>query len=287
MLKREHSILPVGAAVCHHRDMTTENVPFGDPDLQAGIKFSLNNLREEIVALERASEMPASISGTQLEYIEQSLGQYSYVKLFRRHMTLARESLREGARYLKVYDKPKPRLAPIIIARCALENAGIARWVSESTPEKAIERRIDREFENISSERKMLNLFGAGAPQHAQRKKEELLAFAENGSIPVAENKNGVVLVATLTNIMEDLDEKYKSTGSGEMNLVKAPWSLASAFIHGSAYPTSMLRGLTIEDDQGELIGVHPVIVSGFLEAAKNSYQEALECYRRFCHTRV
>ena len=263
--------------------MTTENVDsltLDDPGVKEAIKFSLNELRKQIMELQRGSDQPSGYGGSQLNWIEENLGPYSYVRMFRRHMTIARENLREAAKYLKPVSKP--RFVPVIAARCAIENAGVARWLSEPEPEGIVRRTIERELANIIDEQRMMTLAGGSAAQYTKKKRQNLLEFVDANSLDLTEitNNYGKVNPRTLTRIMESLDEKYEAPETEGMFRVKSPWSLTSALIHGSEYPARMLASLILKDDHGQLLGVESVIISGFLEAAKNTYQEAMNRYR-------
>lgn len=257
-----------------------ELLNLNDPEFADAVKYSLNQLRIEIVGLDRSSDMTSSVGRTQLDWIEQKLGPYSYVKMFRRHMTLARETMRDGARYLK--PKPKKSFVPVIAARCAIENAGIARWVSEASPHVIVERVIERELGNIADEHRMMGLFGRGATKYTKQKREELLNYVADNAIDLSDitTRKGGLRPRTLTDIMDAIDARYEAPDEGAMYKPRSPWSLSSAIIHGSEYPGRMLDGLTTKDDHGQLIGIHPVILSGFLEAAKNTYQEAMNLYQ-------
>lgn len=261
-------------------DDSAEELNLNDPDIANAVKYSMNTLRIEIAKLDRASDMASSVGRTQLEWIEQKLEPYSYVKMFRRHMTLARETMRDGARYLKT--EPKKSLVPVIAARCAIENAGIARWVSEAPPEVIVERVIERELGNIADEQRMMGLFGGDATKYTKRKKADLLEFVDDNAIDLSSitTNKGELRPKTLTDIMKAIDAKYEAPEEGAMYKPRSPWSLSSAIIHGSEYPGRILEGLTIKDDHGQLIGIHPLVLSGFLEAAKNTYQEAMNLYQ-------
>lgn len=261
-------------------DDAAETLNLNDPDFAKAVNDSMNTLRIEIAKLDRSSDMASSVGRTQLEWIEQRLGSYSYVKIFRRHMTIARETMRDGARYLK--REPKKSLVPVIAARCSIENAGIARWVSEASPRVIVERVLERELGNIADEQRMMGLFGGDATKYTKRKKAKLLEFATSNTIDLSKitTKNGGLRPNTLTDIMNAIDAKYEAPDEGAMYKPRSPWSLSSAIIHGSEYPGRILDGLTIKDDHGQLIGVHPLVLSGFLEAAKNTYQEAMKLYQ-------
>ncbi|MGC3023026.1 hypothetical protein [Brevibacterium sp. FAM 24630] len=261
-------------------DDVAESLNLNDPDFAKAVNYSMNALRIEIAKLDRSSDMTSSVGRTQLEWIEQRLGPYSYVKMFRRHMTLARETMRDGVRYLK--RDPKKSLVPVIAARCAIENAGIARWVSEASPKVIVERVIERELGNIADEQRMMGLFGGDATKYTKRKNAALLEYVAENDIDLSEitTKKGELRPSTLTSIMNTIDAHYEAPDDGAMYKPRSPWSLSSAIIHGSEYPGRILDGLTIKDDHGQLIGIHPLVLSGFLEAAKNTYQEAMKLYQ-------
>lgn len=240
----------------------------------------MTNLRSENLELERGSDQPSRYGRSKLNWIEDRLGPYSYVQLFRRHMTVARENLRETVRYLK--PKSKPRFAPIIAARCAVGNAGLARWISEVEPEKVVERTIERELANIFDEQRILTLAGGNASQFTKDKKKELLNYANANRIDLSEitDRKGKVNPRSLTRIMELLDAKYQAPDSDGTYKLQSPWSLSSAMIHGSEYPSRMLNGLIVKDDNNQMIGLSPIVISGFVEAAKKTYEDAMSNYR-------
>jgi len=261
-------------------------IPMDDPDFIASVAYTQRILRERIWKLERGSDHLTRRKNSELSFIEETLGDYSFTALFRRHMTIAHGALKEMVKYLK--PKDKPTLTPVILARCAIENAGISRWLSEPEPSVVIQRSIERHLSNIRNEKKLLNIIGGSASQWAVGREQALLDHAAKKNIDLAHLKGqrGRVRPTALTQIMDNLDAVMARRGDVGMGNVQAPWSLSSAIIHGADYPERMLAGLTITDDANQLIGVSSIILSGLAESATIAYEDATENYKKlYLHT--